>query len=55
MNYFVLVYSRSQGRLVRPVEQYQDAERQPALERRFELEREFKGQPDIEIVVLGAE
>ena len=55
MKYFVLVYDRPNGKLIRPPEVYPDAQRHDALTRRFELEREFVDRPDYEIVVLGGE
>ena len=55
MSYFVLVYDRPHGRLVRSPERFTDAGRDAAMARRFELEREFADRPDYEIVVLGGE
>ena len=55
MNYYLLVYDRPKGKLVIGPVEYAGAEREKALLRRFELEREFAAKPDYEIVVLGAE
>ncbi|MCC6385908.1 MAG: hypothetical protein IT302_00845 [Dehalococcoidia bacterium] len=52
MSYFVLVYSRNRGELLRAIEVFDDSHRMDALQRRFELEREYPGE---EVVVLGAE
>lgn len=49
---FLLVYDRDAGRLLRK-ERY-DA-RSEALRARFEAEREFANQPEVEIVALAAE
>jgi hypothetical protein len=55
MNYFVLVYDRPHGQLVRTPERFLECDGDRALDRRFELEREFSDRPDYEIVVLGGE
>jgi hypothetical protein len=52
MRHFLLVYNRREGRVLRR-KAYRGAT--GALEARFAAEREFKGQSDIEIVVLGGE
>jgi hypothetical protein len=49
---YLLIYDRRAGNIVRH-RQYDDG--QVALDARFEAEREFRGQPDIEVVVLGAD
>ena len=49
--HFLLVYERPRTRLVRMVE---FADRGAALEARFAAEREHRGNPDIEVVVLSA-
>jgi hypothetical protein len=52
MNYYVIVYDRAEGELLK-LEPF--AASVPALTRRFNLEREMRDQGDIEIVVLSAE
>jgi hypothetical protein len=52
MKHYLLVYSRREGRILRR-RAYRGAS--DALEARFDAEREYKGQPDIEVVVLGGE
>ena len=47
-----MIYNRREGQIVRH-RQFRSADR--ALEARFEAEREFREEPDIEIVVLGAD
>jgi hypothetical protein len=49
---FLLVYERPTTRLLRMVE---FADSDVALHARFAAEREFRGNPDIEVVVLNAE
>jgi hypothetical protein len=49
---FLLIYERPKTRLLRMVE---FADRGAALDARFAAEREFRGNPDIEVVVLSAE
>lgn len=51
ISYFVLVYSRKRGELLRGIEVFDQAHRTDAMQRRFELEREYPGE---EVVVLGA-
>ncbi len=54
MNYFLVVYDRSSGAsTVRRTFSSQD--RPHAMQLRFELEDEFRNDPNIEIVVLGAD
>jgi hypothetical protein len=55
VKYFVIVYNRPRGQLVRPLEYFGEDEGDEALDRRFELEREFKDHPEYEIVVLGSD
>ncbi len=55
MNSFLLVYDQKLGELIRPIAAFNESEGDAALRRRFELEREYRGQKDVEIVVLGAE
>jgi hypothetical protein len=52
MQHFLLVYNRREGRILRRGAFPGSA---GALQARFAAEREFHGQPDIEIVVLGGE
>jgi hypothetical protein len=52
MKHFLVVYDRSRGSVVR-MQDYNLADQ--ALSARFEAEREYRDQPDIEVVVLGAE
>jgi hypothetical protein len=51
VNHYLVVFDRSQGK-VRRHKQY--ADRNAAIEARFKAEREHAGNPDIEVVVLGA-
>lgn len=53
MKYFLLVYDRRSG-LVGPVKEFPGSAAAEALERRFEMERVYRDQPDIEVVVLSA-
>ena len=55
MTYFLIVYDRSLGKLIAPVEEFTQAQRIEAMDHRFALEREHRDHPNIEIVVLGAE
>jgi hypothetical protein len=52
MAYFLLVYDRDSGQLVRK-QSYQS--RHDAMLARFQAEKEFVGRPWIEIVALAAE
>ena len=52
MHHYLVIYNRREGQIIR-YKGYGGAK--PALKARFEAEREFSGQPDIEIVVLGGE
>jgi hypothetical protein len=52
MAHFLLIYNRAAGQLLRQQE-YTDAV--AAIADRFAAEVEFAGQPDVEIVVIGAE
>jgi hypothetical protein len=52
MRNFLVVYNRREGQIVR---RRSFGEPQRALIARFEAEREFRDDPDIEVVVLGAE
>lgn len=52
MHHFLVIYNRREGQVIR----HHDYSRpETALRARFAAEREFSGQPDIEIVVLGGE
>jgi hypothetical protein len=50
MKHFLVVYDRPGGRILRR-KAYRGAA--DALKARFEAEREFKAQPEVEVVVLG--
>jgi hypothetical protein len=53
MSYYLVVYDRSTGTV--EIEEFTDQQGDLALHRRFECERAQRNQPQIEIVVLGAE
>lgn len=50
--HYLVIYNRREGQIIRH-RQYLSAD--PALSARFEAEREFRSDPDVEVVVLGAE
>lgn len=52
MSHWLIVYRRSAGTLER-CDEYVDGRQ--ALADRFTLEREHRGDPDVEVVVLGAD
>ena len=52
MWHYLLIYDRRRGKIVRH-RGYREAD--AALQARFDAEREFIGNSDIEVVVLGAE
>jgi len=52
MRHYLVIYNRRTGGIIRR-RQFQKAD--AALAARFEAEREFREEPDIEIVVLGAD
>lgn len=52
MSHYLLVFARSEGSVIRS-QRY--VSRQQALAARFEAERQYKDDPDVEVVVLGAE
>lgn len=52
MNHYLLIYDRRAGKIIRH-RRFDVAG--TALSARFEAEREFREQPDIEVVVLGAD
>jgi hypothetical protein len=51
-HHYLVVYDRRKGKILRHAS-YLDSSR--ALSARFDAEREFRGQSDIEVVVLSAE
>lgn len=51
MAHYLLVYDRAAGRLIRTKRFHGRSE---ALQARFKAEGEFRGKPEIEIVVLSA-
>lgn len=53
MTQFLIVYDVHAGRLVE-VHEFADEEREVALAERFRLEHAHRGDPHLEIVVLGA-
>ncbi len=54
MNYYLLVYDRPRGAILEKRE-YLPAERTRAFEDRLALMIERRGQPDVEVVLLGAD
>ena len=52
MNRYLLVYDRPAGRIIASAEYRSSAE---ALRARFDAERTYRHNPDVEVVVLGAE
>lgn len=52
MKHFVLIFDRRSGRVLRE-EEFTDA--RAAMYERFAAERLHRGNPDVEVVVLGAE
>ena len=52
MPQFLIVYNQDTGDVT--VDRYGDDAREAAQERRFELEREHRLEPHIEVVLLGA-
>jgi hypothetical protein len=52
MPLFLVVYNQKTGAV--RVDEYADEDRDAALARRFELEREHRLEPEIEVVLLGA-
>lgn len=51
MLHFLVIYDRRAGEIIRHRRFQTPA---PALAARFQAEREFREQPDVEVVVLGA-
>lgn len=54
MSQFLVVYDRAAGDIIELTE-WSDADREMALDSRFELERKYSDRPEIEVVVLGAQ
>ena len=52
--YFLVVYNRREGRLLE-IQDYQRNERERALKDRFSRELKERADPDVEVVLLGAE
>jgi hypothetical protein len=52
MQHYLVIYNRREGKIIR---RNQFPRSGKALAARFEAEREFADDPDIEIVVLGAD
>jgi hypothetical protein len=52
VEYYLVVYDRSVGEIMRH-DRFHASD--PALAARFDAEREFRNEPDIEVVVLGAD
>jgi hypothetical protein len=50
MNHYLVVFDRSKGAVLR---RQHYADRNQALEARFAAERQYRDDPDIEVVVLG--
>jgi hypothetical protein len=55
MTYFVLVYDRLAGQIVVGPEPFDADHRRAAMQRRFDLEAEWRSLSSVEFVVLGAE
>lgn len=53
MAFFLLVYDQTARKLLQ-LTAYGDAERDAALEARFDLERRHRLEPSLEVVLLGA-
>jgi hypothetical protein len=53
MAFFLLVYDQATGRLLQFTE-YPDKDRAAALQARFQLERQHRLEPNLEVVLLGA-
>jgi hypothetical protein len=52
MQHYLVIYNRRKGQIVRH-RRFRKADE--ALDARFQAEREFRDEPEIEIVVLGAD
>lgn len=55
VRYFLLVYSQRQGELLGEVEEFDASSMMDGVRRRFEIERLFRDDPTVEVVLLGAE
>lgn len=53
MAQYLIVYDQRDGR-IDVLEEFPDEERETALNRRFELELQHRGEPLVEVVLLGA-
>jgi hypothetical protein len=53
VTHFLLVYDQVRGRVLL-LEEYADADRAAALDKRFALEREHADDPNLEVIVLSA-
>ena len=53
MTHFLLVYDQAAGRVLL-IEEFADADRWAALDKRFALEREHADDPNLEVIVLSA-
>lgn len=54
MKHFLLVYNKKTGDLLR-ITEFEAETGAAALQERFDLEREYRSKPDVEIVVLNAD
>ena len=55
MNHYLIVYKRSEGKLLRCTEDRSQLSGELALKDRFAVERNHRDDPDLEVVVLGAD
>lgn len=55
MNHYLIVYKRSEGKLLRCTEYRSQLSGELALKDRFAVERNHRDDPDLEVVVLGAD
>lgn len=54
MPHFLIVYDLRAGRTIR-LDEYPDGDREEAMAHRFRLESDYLGDPNLEVIVLGAE
>ncbi len=54
MKHFLVTYDRAAGKLL-TFREFEDFERNDALQESFRLERTHRDNPDVEVVLLGAE
>jgi hypothetical protein len=54
MRYFLLVYDRDRGQIIEEAE-FDESERAVALRARFDREVRYHLEPQVEVVVLGAQ